>query len=88
MRQCYDEVARIYAQYRRPDPRIAQALAGALGELDPVVNVGAGTGNYEPADRRIESRRLRGDKALVSKIGLVHDAGEVPQDRIVEPVPP
>ncbi|MEU7168948.1 class I SAM-dependent methyltransferase [Streptomyces morookaense] len=36
-----------YADYRRPDPRIAAAIARALGESRTVVNVGAGAGSYE-----------------------------------------
>ncbi|MEA2141758.1 MAG: hypothetical protein QOI64_188, partial [Solirubrobacteraceae bacterium] len=39
-----------YAQQRRPDPRIAARLRAALGDARRVVNVGAGTGSYEPAD--------------------------------------
>ena len=40
-----------YARHRRPDPRIARAIIAALGDADSVVNVGAGPGSYEPADR-------------------------------------
>jgi SAM-dependent methyltransferase len=49
----YDRIGRSYAARRRPDPRIAAALAQALGAAQSVVNVGAGTGNYEPTDRRV-----------------------------------
>jgi len=38
---------------RRPDPRIAAAIAEALGDAASVLNVGAGAGSYEPADRRL-----------------------------------
>jgi SAM-dependent methyltransferase len=46
-------LGRGYMQYRRPDPRIRVAIAGALGDARSVVNVGAGTGLYEPEDRRV-----------------------------------
>lgn len=42
-----------YATRRRTDPRIAARLHAALGEASSVLNVGAGTGSYEPADRQV-----------------------------------
>ena len=42
-----------YADLRIPDPRIAAAIAQALGPARRVINVGAGTGSYEPADREV-----------------------------------
>ncbi|NEB81878.1 methyltransferase domain-containing protein [Streptomyces sp. SID14478] len=36
-----------YSSYRRPDERIARAIALALGDAREVLNVGAGTGSYE-----------------------------------------
>ncbi len=53
MAQLYDSIGKTYAQYRRPDPRIASAILAALGEARRIVNVGAGAGSYEPADRDI-----------------------------------
>jgi SAM-dependent methyltransferase len=53
MTQLYDEIGVDYGNYRRPDPRIATAIIRALGEAETVVNVGAGTGSYEPADRSV-----------------------------------
>jgi SAM-dependent methyltransferase len=49
----YDHIGRGYADYRRADPRIAAAVHGALGDARTVVNVGAGTGSYEPTDRPV-----------------------------------
>jgi SAM-dependent methyltransferase len=43
----YDEIGRGYAAVRRPDPRIARQIEAAVGE-GSVINVGAGTGSYEP----------------------------------------
>lgn len=51
--EIYDEIGHGYARYRRPDPRIAAVLHRALGDSGSVVNVGAGTGSYEPAERRV-----------------------------------
>jgi len=42
-----------YAVRRRPDPRIAALVLAALGDARTVVNVGAGAGSYEPADRHV-----------------------------------
>ena len=53
MPQLYDTIGVGYGRYRRPDPRIAAVITQALGDLAPLVNVGAGTGSYEPADRPV-----------------------------------
>ena len=47
----YDTIGRGYASRRRTDPRIAARLWAALGDARSVVNVGAGSGSYEPPDR-------------------------------------
>jgi SAM-dependent methyltransferase len=44
-----------YRKVRRPDPRLAQALERALGDARSVLNVGAGTGSYEPPDRAVQA---------------------------------
>jgi hypothetical protein len=49
----YDELGRGYAKSRRSDPQIAARIDAALGEARTVVNVGAGTGSYEPASREV-----------------------------------
>jgi len=46
--QLYDSIGKNYAAYRKPDPRIAAAIMGALGGPRSVVNIGAGAGSYEP----------------------------------------
>lgn len=53
MTTLYDTIGRDYAEIRRPDPRIAALIDAALGTAHTVVNVGAGTGNYEPAGRAV-----------------------------------
>src|SRR5438552_7917185 len=47
----YDTHGQGYARRRRPDPRIAARIHAALGDARTVLNVGAGTGSYEPVDR-------------------------------------
>jgi len=49
----YDRIGIGYGQTRRPDPRIAARIEAALGEARSVLNVGAGTGSYEPAGREV-----------------------------------
>lgn len=49
----YDAIGEGYARRRRPDHRIASAIVAALGDARSVINVGAGTGSYEPADRAV-----------------------------------
>lgn len=49
----YDRIGRGYSGFRRPDPRIARRIEEALGGARSIVNVGAGAGSYEPADREV-----------------------------------
>jgi hypothetical protein len=49
----YDRIGRTYTLTRTPDSRIARLIEGALADSISVVNVGAGTGAYEPPDRRV-----------------------------------
>lgn len=49
----YDVIGTGYARRRAADPRIAAAIDAALGDARTVVNVGAGTGSYEPVDRPV-----------------------------------
>jgi SAM-dependent methyltransferase len=49
----YDTIGRGYTRTRRSDPRIFAQIVEALGNAATVVNVGAGTGSYEPVDRAV-----------------------------------
>jgi SAM-dependent methyltransferase len=53
MTALYDTIGIDYAQLRKPDPRIAAQIERALGSAQSVLNVGAGAGSYEPADRAV-----------------------------------
>ena len=50
-RSAYDDIGIGYARHRRPDPRFQAAIHAALGAARTVLNLGAGTGSYEPTDR-------------------------------------
>jgi SAM-dependent methyltransferase len=49
----YDRIGVTYTATRGEDPRLAAAIHAALGDAVTVVNVGAGTGSYEPRDRKV-----------------------------------
>lgn len=44
----YDRIGKGYARYRQPDPRIEARIHAAIGNAHSILNVGAGTGSYEP----------------------------------------
>src|SRR5580704_1646932 len=49
----YDTIGHTYPVTRRTEPRIAAPIWAALGDARTVLNVGAGTGSYEPPDREV-----------------------------------
>jgi len=49
----YDTIGANYTVTRRTEPRIAAQVWAALGDATTVLNVGAGTGSYEPSDRDV-----------------------------------
>lgn len=49
----YDNIGIGYADLRRRDPSIDQAIQIALGDAETVVNVGAGSGSYEPSEKSV-----------------------------------
>ena len=49
----YDTIGLGYRRHRRADPHIAEHIFARLGSAKSVLNVGAGTGSYEPADRKV-----------------------------------
>ena len=52
-RRLYEQIGVGYARRRCPEPRIVAQLDAALGDARSVLNVGAGTGSYEPTGRRV-----------------------------------
>lgn len=73
MRSSYDTIGVNYSDLRKPDVRIGAVIGHALGSAETVLNVGAGAGSYEPADRRVTAvepsaemiRQRRGSSAKV-----------------------
>ncbi|MFF8955290.1 methyltransferase domain-containing protein [Streptomyces sp. NPDC014894] len=49
----YEAIGSAYPATRRTEPRIAARVWDALGDASTVLNVGAGTGSYEPPDREV-----------------------------------
>lgn len=49
----YGRIGQSYAAYRQPEPAIEALILNALGEAASILNVGAGSGSYEPRDRKV-----------------------------------
>jgi SAM-dependent methyltransferase len=71
----YDTIGQDYGRYRQPDPRIRDAIVDRLGDARTVVNVGAGTGSYEPSDRHVTAV----EPSLVMIRQRSHDAASAVQ---------
>lgn len=61
----YDIIGINYSDLRKPDARIAHMIHDALGPAKTVLNVGAGTGSYEPADRDVTA--LEPSEAMIQQ---------------------
>jgi ubiquinone/menaquinone biosynthesis C-methylase UbiE len=80
----YDTLGRTYTATRAEDPRIAARLHAALGDARTVVNVGAGTGHYEPRDRWVlavePSATMRAQRPADAAPALACGAESLPLD--------
>jgi len=78
----YDGIGHGYAAIRRTDPRIAARIWEALGDARTVLNVGAGTGSYEPPDRDViavePSAVMRAQRPPQAAPCLAAEAGRLP----------
>jgi SAM-dependent methyltransferase len=77
----YDRIGTTYRQYRRADPRLAHQIHRALGKASRVVNIGAGTGSYEPAATIVAvepSRRMLDQRPPDSAPGVQAVAEHLP----------
>jgi SAM-dependent methyltransferase len=76
----YDRIGGGYSTTRRADPRIEARIHRALGDAQTVVNVGAGTGSYEPLDRAVvavePSERMIRQRPLSSAAVVVRARAE------------
>lgn len=78
-RTAYDRIGVDYADGRRTDPRWMGAIQHALGNATSVVNVGAGTGSYEPRDRpvvAVEPSTVMIDQRPRSRTPVIQAAAE------------
>jgi hypothetical protein len=76
----YERIGRVYAQTRREDRRLAARIHAALGDAGTVVNVGAGTGSYEPRDRYVVA--VEPSDAIAGWLGgaVTTEVVEIPRD--------
>lgn len=80
----YDGQRVPYARIRRADPRIAAQVHRALGDCRTIVNVGAGTGSYEPNGPWVlavePSREMRSQRPRDRPPAIVGTAEHLPLD--------
>ena len=80
----YESGGGSYGLRRRTDPRIAAHVIAALGDARTVVNVGAGTGSYEPDDRHVlavePSASMRSQRPLHRAPAINARAEQLPFD--------
>jgi SAM-dependent methyltransferase len=80
--QLYDTIGGGYTVTRRTEPRIAAQVWAALGDARTVLNVGAGTGSYEPSDRDVTavepSATMRAQRPAGASPCLAAEAGRLP----------
>lgn len=80
----YDTIGINYAELRKPDARIARIVDRALGSARTVLNVGAGTGSYEPADRAVTavepSREMIRKRSPTAPEAIQASADDLPFD--------
>jgi SAM-dependent methyltransferase len=68
----YDRIGRGYAAQRVPEPTWVAQIEAALGDAGSVLNVGAGSGNYEPRDRSVVA--LEPSSAMLAQRSNPHPA--------------
>lgn len=80
----YDHYAPAYPGQRQADQRIAARVHAALGDARTVVNVGAGSGSYEPADRYVlavePSAGMRAQRPRYLAPAIIASAEALPLD--------
>lgn len=85
----YDAIGHGYARTRREDPGLRRQIFTALGDARTVVNVGAGAGSYEPANRHVvaiePSDVMAAQRSRELAPAIRASAGELPlRDRSVD----
>ncbi len=64
----YDTIGQTYARFRHTEPTWRREIVTALGSTDRVLNVGAGTGNYENLDTQVVA--LEPSRVMIEQRGL------------------
>ncbi len=76
----YESSSHGYERHRRPDPCIGALIHQHLGAGRSVVNVGAGAGSYEPADRCVlavePSAAMRSRRSFTEAVPAINAAAE------------
>jgi len=82
--ELYDSIGATYSATRRTEPRLAAQLWAAIGDARTVLNVGAGTGSYEPSDRYVlavePSAVMRSQRPAKAAPCVAASAEELPFD--------
>jgi SAM-dependent methyltransferase len=81
----YDKFGQKYSGYRRTEPAIAAYIQTALGQARSIINVGAGSGSYEPEDKYVvavePSAVMRAQRLAMGKTpALIGKADALPFD--------
>lgn len=80
----YDVIGINYSELRKPDQRIARIIENALGSAEKVLNVGAGTGSYEPTNRSLiavdPSREMIRKRSPTAARAIQASADDLPFD--------
>ena len=85
----YDTIGHGYSRTRQEDPVIRDRIHAALGDARSIVNVGAGTGSYEPRDRHViaiePSDVMAAQRSIELAPAIRAQAGDLPlRDRSVD----
>lgn len=81
----YDSFGQQYSGHRRADPLIEAYVQDALNNAYSILNVGAGAGSYEPADKYVvavePSAVMRQQRLVNNKVPAINaKAGDLPFD--------
>jgi SAM-dependent methyltransferase len=72
----YDQSGHQYSGQRKTDPRIAAQIHRLLGDAKTILNVGAGSGSYEPEDRYVvavePSSVMRAQRLALGRPPAIH----------------
>lgn len=85
----YDKIGKDYSIGRKTDPEIAANIFQYLDEAESIVNIGAGTGSYEPDNKNLIAvepseemikQRLKSSYPLIREVAGIVPVGIAVQD--------